>query len=246
MASQPIAAKVPTSKFPRFCQWAATPGWRPPLRSIRMAWEQGMPTPFQRRRAQLRRMLDSPAFQQRSGSTLQHLCSAAGVDFDGIDPAVYPKLLTLWLEGPLPATTLLPPSLTHIHIQGWEATQDSPEEQHRLFTEQRMAEEGALPQLGPQLLQCPRLECVHLTHYHVDGLRQLLPQTVHRLGMLRCSITLQPAGGSHDGRLAGAPTMKPAELSGYLARCGEGAGWVDCIDQLVALNSRRTLETGLC
>jgi hypothetical protein len=235
MARQPIAAKVPTSKFPSFCRWAAMPGWRPPLRSIRMAWEQGMPTPFQRRRAQLRRMLDSPAFQQRSGSTLQHLCSAAGVDFDGIDPAVYPNLLSLWLEGPLPATTLLPPSLIHIHAQGWEATQDSPEEQLRLFTE-RMA--AALPQLGPQLLQCPRLECVHLTHYHVDGLRQLLPQSVHRLGMLRCSITLQSAEGSYDEWLAEALTTKPAELSGYLAQCGEGVGWVDCIDQLVALASR--------
>ena len=226
MARQPIAAEVPTSKFPRFCRWAGSSGWRPPLCSIHMDWEQGLPTPFQRRRAQLTRLLHNPAFQQRSGSTLQYLCSAAGVDFDGIDPAVYPNLLSLWLDGPLPDMTLLPPSLENISIRGWDATQDSAEEQLRLLTQQQRTP-AALPQLGPQLLHCPRLVCVTLSHYHVDGLAQLLPPLVRRLGVLYCSITLQPADPSNDGWLARSLAAKAVEVSSHPALCPEGVGLID-------------------
>ena len=223
MARQPIAAEVPTSKFPRFCRWAGSSGLRPPLCSIHMDWEQGLPPLFQRRRAQLTRLLHNPAFQQRNGSTLQYLCSAAGVDFDGIDPGVYPNLLSLWLQGPLPDTTLLPPSLTGISIRGAEATQDAAEEQLRLLTQQTPA---GLPQLGPQLLHCPGLVCVILSHYHVDGLGQLLPPSVHRLGVLYCSITLQPADASHDGWLARSLAARAVHVSGS-ALCGEGVGLID-------------------
>lgn len=234
MARQPIAAEVPTSKFPRFCLWAGSSGWRPPLCSIHMYWEQGLPALFQRRRAQLTRLLHNPAFQQRSGNTLQYLCSAAGVDFDGIDPGVYPNLLSLWLDGPLPEMTLLPPSLENISIRGSEATQDSAEEQLRLLTQQPP---GALPQLGPQLLHCPRLVFVTLSHYHVDGLAELLPPLVHRLGVLYCSITLQPADPSHDGWLARSLAARAVHVSGYPALCGEGVGLIDAFkstDRLLA------------
>lgn len=223
MARQPIAAKVPTSKFPRFCRWARSSSWRPPLCSIHMDWELGLPILFQRRRAQLTRLLHNPAFQRRSGNTLQYLRSAAGVDFDGIDPGIYPNLLSLWLEGPLPDTTLLPPSLENINIRGSEATQDSAE--WRLLTQQRTPD-SALPQLGPQLLHCPRLVVVTLSHYNVDGLAQLLPPLVRRLGVLYCSITMQPDDPSHDGWLARSLAAKAVAVSSHPALCPEGVGLI--------------------
>lgn len=79
-----------------------------------------------------------PAAQQTlSGAQLRHLqqlYSAAGVDFSGI-AAVYANLQGLQLEGPPPAVTPLPATLTSLLISGSEATYDSQEELWLLMQE---------------------------------------------------------------------------------------------------------------
>lgn len=192
MLRQPISVWLDDRECKPFCRWAGEPGCRPPIRRIGMCSPPlGRPRPYQKRRAQLTRLLHSPHFQARSGSSLTDIASRAGADFDGVEH-VFTNLKTLELGGPLPPAPL-PRGLTFLRIRGSEATANEEEELRLLLVEtasQRQQGQPILPALGPELQQHTQLLDLSLMHFHLPrDTGDLLPASVQYVMLKRCTVT---------------------------------------------------------